>query len=455
MVILRAGLYERVSTDEQSKYGYSIRTQIDDLEEHCKKNKIKIVDHYCDEGVSGGKAAFKRPEMSRLLEDVKEGKIDVILFTRLDRWFRNVKEYFKVQEILDEHKVQWKAIYEDYDTTTSNGRMAITIFLAIAQSEREKTAERLTVVFDNKRKRKEAWYGKKSTPFGYIVEPDEEGINRLVKDPDLKDALTDFWDLCVKWENVSKAAKYVNQTYGLSRTKKLWFDVVSNEIYHGKCRDVEDYCEPYVSRENWLKLQNRGYIKKTQNNRVYLFTGLIRCPLCHKTLSSVHTKPNKSGKEYYNYRCNGHTIRICTNNRVVSELKVEQWLLANIEPLFEGEVARVELERSKPKPKPKANIKSLREKMRRLEVVYMSGNKSDAEYIAESNELKKQIEAAEAEAEQISQDEPNLEAIKQLLETDFRSIYELLDREERRRFWRGIIKEIHIHGNDPVSVDFL
>ena len=71
---------------------------------------MKVVDHYIDAGVSGGKPAFKRPQMSRLLEDVKEGKIDMILFTRLDRWFRNVQEYFKVQEILDAHGVAWKAI---------------------------------------------------------------------------------------------------------------------------------------------------------------------------------------------------------------------------------------------------------------------------------------------------------------------------------------------------------
>ena len=70
MVVLRAGLYERVSTDEQQKYGYSIKTQIDALEEHCAENKMKIVDHYTDDGVSGGKAAFRRPQMSRLLEDM-------------------------------------------------------------------------------------------------------------------------------------------------------------------------------------------------------------------------------------------------------------------------------------------------------------------------------------------------------------------------------------------------
>ena len=99
---------------------------------------MKIVDHYCDAGVSAGISYKKRPEMMRLLQDVEDGKVDIILFTRLDRWFRNIKEYFKVQEILEEHNVEWLAIWEDYRTDTANGRMAITIFLAIAQNEREK-----------------------------------------------------------------------------------------------------------------------------------------------------------------------------------------------------------------------------------------------------------------------------------------------------------------------------
>lgn len=456
MVVLRVGLYERVSTDEQAKYGYSIKTQIDALEEYCGKNKMKIVDHYTDDGVSGGKAAFKRPEMSRLLEDVKEKKIDMILFTRLDRWFRNVKEYFKVQEILDEHKVEWKAIWEDYDTTTANGRMAITIFLAIAQNEREKGAERIRVVFENKRKNKEAWFGPKSMPFGYTKEADEDGIMRLVKDPKLKEAMQDFWDISVKYHNVSKAARYVNQVYGLSRTKKLWFDIVHNTIYTGVYKGVEDYCEPYVSKEDFEVLQNRGCIKKTQGNRVYLFTGLIKCPVCGSSMVSTHCKQTRNNgeiKEYRSYRCRHSDINTCDNNKTVSELKTEKWLLKNLENLMREEIAKVELERTKPKKKPKTDISALREKLRRLEIVYMAGNKTDAEYLAETAEIKQQIKQAEME----KLDEPeetDIEALKATLETDFRGIYETLSPEEKRRFWRGLIKEIHVEGNHVRAVDF-
>lgn len=457
MVVLRAGLYERVSTEEQAKYGYSIKTQVDSLNEYCEKNKLKIVDHYCEEGVSGGKPSFKRPQMARLLEDVKAGKIDIILFTKLDRWFRNVKEYFKVQEILDEHKVEWKAIHEDYDTTSANGRMAITIFLAIAQNEREKTAERIKVVFENKRKNKEATFGKHYTPFGYKKEKDENGIPRLIKDPELKDAIHEFWDMAIKYENVSKAAKYVNQKYGLTRSKKLWFDVIYKEIYTGTHRGVENFCEPYVSKENWLKLNNRPIIKKSQGGRIYLFAGLIKCPSCGLTLKSTYSSNKRkdgSQKDYLAYRCNKKELRQCDFRHNISENQVEKWLLARLDFLIKGEITKVNLERSKPKPKPKVNIPKLKEQLRRLEVVYMAGNKTDIEYLSETNEIKELI--AKAEKETLEQeDNRDLTLLQKLLETDFKSIYATLNKEDKRRFWRSIIKEIHVDGNTIKSVDFL
>lgn len=455
--VLRAGLFERVSTEEQAKYGYSIETQKEALVEHANKHHLKIVDHYCDEGVSGGKPYTKRPEMKRLLDDVQAGKIDIIIFTRLDRWFRNVKEYFKVQEILDEHKVEWRAIWEDYDTTTPNGRMSITIFLAIAQNEREKTAERIKDVFERKIRNKESFFGRASMPFGYTERRDEQGFNRLVKDPELEDAIQEFWDMAVKYENVCKAAKHVNMTYGLTRTKKLWFELSHKEIYTGTYRGVEDYCPAYVSRENWLKLQNRNPIKNTKNSRVYLFTGLIKCPSCNSTLAATYTtnilRTTGKPKEYKFYRCKHKDMDLCDFKTSVFELKTESWLVNNLERLIEGEIEKVEIERLKPKPKPKTNIAALQEQLRRLNITYMAGNKTDEEYITEQNELKDAIKKAQDEIPYDPADR-DLTQLQNVLTSNFISVYWELDEEDRRRFWRTIIKEIHVNKEGIVSVDF-
>ncbi|MBR5862209.1 MAG: recombinase family protein [Bacteroidales bacterium] len=456
MTILRGALWERVSTEEQAKHGYSIQTQVEALEEYAGKSRIKIVDHYCDEGVSAGKPYRQRPEMMRLLKDVNDGKIDIIIFTRLDRWFRNVKEYFKVQEILEDNRVEWKAIWEDYDTTTPNGRMAITIFLAIAQAEREKGAERIREVFHNKRKNRESFFGPNSTPIGYMEVPDEDGIMRLVKDPDIEDAMQAFWDIAVKYENVDKAARTITLEYGLTRSRKKWYELVKKEIYTGTYKGVTEYCPAYVSREDWIRLQNRGSIKKTQHDRIYLFAGLIRCPLCGKKLSSKYCKQTrKSGKEkeYFSYRCPDKEIRLCANKHSISQIKTETWLLENLRRLLKDEIAWVEIERKKPKPKPKTNINALKEALRRLEVVYMAGNKSDDEYLREQKELKAAIKKAEAGVT-TSRADRDITHLKQTLEMDFISIYETLDDHEKRRFWRSLIEEIKIDGTEVVSVTF-
>lgn len=456
-MILRTGLYERVSSDEQAKFGFSIKTQIDALNEYCEKNGMKVVDHYTDDGVSGGKAALKRPEMSRLLEDVKAGKIDIILFTRLDRWFRNVPEYFKVQEILDANGVQWKAIWEDYDTTTSNGRMAITIFLAIAQNEREKGSERVKVVFDNKIKNREALFNDNSMPFGYTKKLDENGIPRLVKNPELEDALDTFWGIAVKYENINKAGTQVNMVYGLQRSMKNWYDTAYNEIYTGVYRGVEDYCEPYVDRKDWERLQNRRF-KKAQGGKVYLFIGLIKCPKCGRILTSNSTTnklANGTYKEYRQYRCKRGETKLCDFRRNLNEEKIEKWLLDNLDSLMKDEIARVNLERTKPKKKRKTDVSKLREQLRRLNVSYIAGNMEDAEYIEQTKELNALIVKAEAEAAQ-DPAEKDLSGLQATLETDFRSIYQELDAEDKRRFWRSLIEQIYVDENANVKdVDFL
>lgn len=458
MRILRAGLFERVSTEEQSRHGFSIQSQKEALEEYCSKNRMKIVDHYCDEGVSAGKPYTKRPEMKRLLDDVQAGKIDIILFTRLDRWFRNVQEYFKVQEILDHHKVEWKAIWEDYDTTTSNGRMAITIFLAIAQNEREKTAERIKAVFESKRKRKESFFGKTSTPVGYIEEEDENGILRLVKDPDVQQAFEDFWDIAVRYQNINKAAKYVSLEYGLTRTRNKWYELSKKEIYTGTYKGVEDYCPAYVSREDWEALHKKGAIKQTRNDRIYLFTGLIKCPSCGKNLSAKYCKqnrPNGDVKEYYSYRCQDKDLKLCDNKYSISQIKTENWLLEHLEELLKLEIEKVEIARAQPRQKSKSDSKiaALKERLRRLDVVYMAGNKSDEDYLKEQKEIKDELQKVRTdEPENIA--DRDISILKETLDSDFKTVYETLDDEDKRAFWRYIIKEIHVEKNEVALVKF-
>ena len=100
--IKRVALYIRVSTEEQARHGLSLEEQRKSLEAYAAQHKFAIVGVYEDAGISARKPYKKRPALLRLLDDCKAGKIDVILFIKLDRWFRNVGNYYAVQDILDQ-----------------------------------------------------------------------------------------------------------------------------------------------------------------------------------------------------------------------------------------------------------------------------------------------------------------------------------------------------------------
>lgn len=445
--VLRVALYIRVSTEEQALFGGSLIAQEEALVEYAKENNMRVVDIYRDEGISGGKPIFKRPELSRMLEDVKDGKIDLILFTKLDRYFRNVREYFKAQEILENNKCAWKAINENYDTISANGEMAVTMFLAIAEAERKRTSERIKFVLDSKRKRKELAFGGFAMPYGYTSAKDEDGIRRLVKDPETEPIVQDFWDHLRKYNSTRLAGIFCNEKYGCGRVQKSWQNMARNEIYTGTYKGVEGYCEPYISRDEWeYWKQSHLTIKKTQKpERVYLFTGLIRCPECNHTLKGTFkTYPNDRSIEYKQYRCNRSREHSCPYRRAVSQLKLEKYLLKNIKGELEAYIAKVEVE-EQPKKKKKSSamdVVKLTEKLKRLNKVYMAGNIDDDEYIAETTDIKKKIEQArEAEKEDRP---PDLEVLKQFVNSDFETIYKDLDMEDRRRMWRSIISEIRL-----------
>jgi hypothetical protein len=128
----------------------------------------------------------------------------------------------------------------------------------------------------------------------------------------------------------------------------------------------------------------------------------------------------------------------------VSQLKLEKYLLANIQTELEAYIAKVEVADHQPKKKRSAalDVVKLTEKLKRLNKVYMAGNIDDDEYFKETTEIKKKIDLAR----QAEQDErpPDLEVLKSFLTTDFTAMYNDMDMEDKRRVWRAIISEIRL-----------
>lgn len=163
---MRVALYIRVSTEEQSIRGLSLEAQEEDLRAYAHDKGWAIVGTYIDAGKTARKRLDKREEFCRMIRDVESGMIDRILFTRLDRWFRNIADYYKVNEILERNRCDWSTTQEDYDSSTASGRLLINLKLSIAQNEADLTAERINAVFDAKIQNKTVLSG--TPPVGCI-----------------------------------------------------------------------------------------------------------------------------------------------------------------------------------------------------------------------------------------------------------------------------------------------
>lgn len=191
--IKRCAIYIRVSTSEQMMHGKSLEAQREYLERYAKEHNMIVVGIYADEGKTARKELKKRKAIHALLEDVKAGKIDMILFWRLDRWFRNLSDFYKVQDILDEYDVHWLSASEPgINMETRDGRLQLNVVLSIGQNEVDTTSERIKFVNEASIRQGKLIFGEANMGFGYksgIV----DGVKRMIKDPETEEATEAFF----------------------------------------------------------------------------------------------------------------------------------------------------------------------------------------------------------------------------------------------------------------------
>ena len=166
--IIRCALYIRVSTAEQCMHGKSLEAQESYLQQYASDHNMIVIGVYADEGKTARKELKKRKAIHSLLEDVKAGKIDVILFWRLDRWFRNLSDFYKVQDILDEYGVRWMSASEPgINMETRDGRLQLNVVLSIGQNEVDTTSERIKFVNEASIRQGKLIFGDANMGYGY------------------------------------------------------------------------------------------------------------------------------------------------------------------------------------------------------------------------------------------------------------------------------------------------
>ena len=437
----RAALYIRVSSDEQAKHGLSLGEQRAELIEYAKERGYAIVDIYADEGLTARKAISRRKQLQRLLCDVRAGHIDIIVMKCLDRWFRNVKDYYHVQEILDKYGVLWECSQEKYNTTTANGRFWLHMKLSIAQHESDQTGERIRYVFDGKRKRHEVLTG--NMPFGYQV------VNKHPEMDENAPIVRYMYDYVANGGSARTVMKAVLDRYGVTLTYRQARHILSNKCYIGEFYNVPDYCPPVVKYEVFQKVQgilSQRNKKIAPTGRVYLFSSLIRCPSCGRTLSGNRGNPDRHGVfNCFQYRCNSQSINFgvdrCTFKRALFEHKLEHYLLENIQKLLADHIYNISSSKEKQDEKGiAAELEAVKARILRLKDIYLDGMIDKDIYEKDYMALRRKADELSVLIDKAPAFHP--EAWDTVTSGDFKDTYEALSRENKRRFWQSIISSI-------------
>ena len=168
---LRCAIYTRKSSEEGLEQEFnSLHAQREACEAYIASQRsegwVLVRDQYDDGGISGG--TLERPGLKRLLEDIEDGLVDVVVVYKIDRLSRSLADFAKLVEVFDRNGVTFVSVTQSFNTTTSMGRLTLNILLSFAQFEREVTAERIRDKVAASR-RKGMWMGG-VPPYGYRVE---------------------------------------------------------------------------------------------------------------------------------------------------------------------------------------------------------------------------------------------------------------------------------------------
>ena len=448
MSITNVAIYVRVSTDRQAKKGDSIDEQLSTCKNYIdSKENMVLAGTYIDDGISGRK--IKRGDFEQLLDDVRLGRVDLIIFTKLDRWFRSLRHYLNTQAILEANHCDWLAVDQPYfDTTTPHGRAFVAQSMTFAELEAENDSVRIRDVFDFKYRQGEVLSGK--VPLGYSIENKHLVLNQ---DADKALHIFQFYAEC---GSLNQTISHLERDMGIIMSQdNLKKSVLKNKKYIGVFRDNDHYCPALVPVDLFERVQELLAINiKVSQKYSYVFSGLLRCAHCGQAFSGAMRKIKKrNGDGYYKYpfyRCHGaYPNKRCVNRKIIFESYIERYLLSNIQDLLQKYIVDYEIAAAKVVDYDSRRA-SILKKIDKLKDLYVND-------IITMDELKQDKERYTKELESLprNQSQKDMAPIRKLLKMDLNSVYETLDPAERRQLWRSVIKEIQIDDRRNLKVIFL
>ena len=307
-----AGVYIRVSTEDQAREGFSLGEQEEKLLQLCKFKELEVYKVYKDAGISA-KDMEHRPQFQEMLKDMKEGKLNYIVAYKLDRITRSVRDLEELISVLEQYNCFLLCDRDDVNTSTANGRFFVRMLTVLSQLEIEIVSERTKFGLNGAIK---SGHIPGQRPFGYKSADDK----RMVIDNATRPYVEKIFDMYLEGKSFQQIANYFKENNIYS--KKKWKDttiqkIIDNKIYMG---DYEQYkrigkqenlepivymnvVEPIISRAKWEECQRQKERNQRTytRDRVYTFFQRLKCPNCSRIMKCKGSGGTK--RKYMYYTC--------------------------------------------------------------------------------------------------------------------------------------------------------
>ncbi|MHB7919877.1 MULTISPECIES: cassette chromosome recombinase CcrB [Staphylococcus] len=350
------GGYIRVSTERQVE-GYSIEGQITQIEQYCRFNGYELVDIYADRGISG--KSMNRPELQRMLNDAKNGKLDCVMVYKTNRLARNTSDLLTIVEELHRQNVEFFSLSERMEVKNSTGKLMLQILASFSEFERNTILEN---IYTGQRQRALEGYYQGNLPLGYNNIPDNK--KELMINQHEANIVKYIFESYAKGHGYRKIANALNHK-GYVTKKGNPFSIsavtyiLSNPFYIGKIQfaKYKDWNDkrrkglndkpviaegkhtPIISQSLWDKVQARkkqvSEKPQVHGKGTNILTGLISCPQCSAPMAASNTTNTlKDGTKkrirYYscsNFRNKGS--KVCSANSVRADV-IEKYVMDQI-----------------------------------------------------------------------------------------------------------------------------
>jgi DNA invertase Pin-like site-specific DNA recombinase len=306
---LRCAIYTRKSSEEGLEQEFnSLDAQREACEAYIASQRSEgwalVRDHYDDGGISGG--TLDRPALQRLMSDIEDGLIDVVVVYKIDRLSRSLMDFSKLVEVFDRNNVTFVSVTQSFNTTTSMGRLTLNILLSFAQFEREVTAERIR---DKVRaSRMKGIFMGGTPPYGYKPK-DRKLLTDDAEAKNVKWIFARFLEIGSATELAREVAKRgIRTPRGNAMSKNFLYRMLNNRAYIGeavhKGTGYAGEHERLIDQRTWdhvqsiLKESPRLRASNTRAETPALLKGLLFGP-DGAAFSPTHTRKGDRLYRYY------------------------------------------------------------------------------------------------------------------------------------------------------------